>query len=257
MTAQAQAGPLLLARAGSAARRPNLVGELLLVFVLLRVYDLVRARADVRRGPAIANGETILSVERWLRVDVELAANLWVSSQERLSLLCSNIYQFAHVSVTMAVLAWCWWRRPALYRPARNALVAINVTGLAVFFALPVAPPRLLPGSGFVDSVAQAGFGSAHGGPIAADQYGALPSLHVAWAVWAAVIAMRMLAPAGRRRWCWAYPVTVSVIVVVTANHYLLDTVAGTSVALGALWLVQLQPIRVARWLRAEARLAG
>jgi hypothetical protein len=239
VTAQAEARPLLLLRAITASRRPNLLGELLIVFILLRVYDMVRAQAAVRKGPALEHGEAILSLERWMRIDVELATNLWVTSHERLSLLCSHIYQFAHVSVTLSVLAWCWWRRPELYRTARNALVVINVVGLTVFLLLPVAPPRLLPGYGFVDSVANAGFGTTHGGPIPADQYGALPSLHLAWAVWSTVIAMRLLAPHARRGLCWLYPVTITVIVVVTANHYLLDAAAGTAVALGALGLVR------------------
>lgn len=253
MTAQAQARPFLLVRALTSSRRPNLVGELLIVFVLLRVYDMARAKAEVRKLPAIANGETILDLERWLRLDVELAMNLWVTSQERLSLLCSHLYQFAHVSVTLSVLGWCWWRRPELYRSARNALVTINVIGLTVFLLLPVAPPRLLPGYGYVDSVAQAGFGTTHGGPIPADQYGALPSLHLAWAIWATIIATRMLAPSARRHWCWLYPVTITVIVVVTGNHYLLDAVAGTAVALCALAVVQGSETYFPRKARADA----
>lgn len=257
MTAQAEARPLLLVRAITAGRRPNLLGELFIVFVLLRVYDMARAKAEVRRLPAIEHGETILNIERWLRIDIEHATNLWVTSHERLSLLASHLYQFAHVSVTLSVLAWCWWRRPELYRSARNALVVINVMGLAVFLLLPVAPPRLLPGYGFVDSVAQAGFGATHGGPIPADQYGALPSLHLAWAVWATVIAMRMLAPSAQRHWCWLYPVAITVIVVVTGNHYLLDAVAGTAAALGAIGLVQAGATYLPGRPRVEARPSG
>jgi membrane-associated phospholipid phosphatase len=151
------------------------------------------------------------------------------------------------------VLAWCWWRRPELYRPARNALVAVNVAGLAVFLLLPVAPPRLLPGYGFVDAVAQAGFGTTHGGPVPADQYGALPSLHLAWAVWSAVMVMRMLPRTRLRFLCWLYPITVTAVVVVTGNHYLLDALAGTAVALAALALSQGSATYFARKARAEA----
>jgi membrane-associated phospholipid phosphatase len=239
VTAQLEARPLLLVRAFARRRRPHLIGELLVVIGLLRVYDMVRAKAEVRRLPALDHGEAILSIERGLRIAVEQAANAWVSSHRLLSLIASDIYQFAHITVTLSVLAWCWWRRPELYRAARNALVAINVIGLTVFLLLPVAPPRLLPSSGFIDAVAQAGFGATHSGPIPADQYGALPSLHLAWAVWATVVAIRLL-PATRWSWlCWLYPVLVTTVVVVTGNHYLLDAVAGTAVALAALWLLR------------------
>jgi membrane-associated phospholipid phosphatase len=239
VTALVETRPVMFVRSIAARRRPHLLGELVVVLVLLRVYDMARARAEVRRGPALDHGEAILGFERWLHIDIEHATNLWVTSQRVLSLIASHFYQFAHVTVTLSVLALCWWRRPEIYRAARNALVITNVIGLTVFLLLPVAPPRLLPGYGFVDAVAQAGFGVTHGGPVPADQYGALPSLHLAWAVWAAVIAMRMLGSFPYRRLCLLYPVLVTVGVVVTGNHYLLDAVAGTAVALAALWLVQ------------------
>jgi hypothetical protein len=234
-------------RAIAGRRRPHLLGELFVVLCLLRVYDIARSKADLRRGPALDHGVGLLHLEHALRIDVEHAANLWVTSHRLLSLVATDIYQFAHVTVTLSVLAWCWWRRPELYRPARNALVAINLVGLTVFLLLPVAPPRLLPGYGFVDAVAQAGYGTNHGGPVPADQYGALPSLHLGWAVWATVIAMRMLPAVRWRHLCWAYPALVTVVVVVTGNHYLLDAVAGTTVALTALAGVAVMTSAVAR----------
>jgi hypothetical protein len=252
VTALIETRPVLYVRSIAARRRPHLLGELLIVFVLLRVYDMARARAEVRQGAALQHGQAILDFERWLHIDLEHATNLWVTSHQALSLISSYFYQFAHVTVTLTVLGLCWWRRPEIYRAARNALVITNVVGLTVFLLLPVAPPRLLPGEGFVDAVALAGFGTTHGGPVAADQYGALPSLHLAWAVWATVVAMRMLA-SSRRRWCWLYPVLVTVGVVVTGNHYLLDAVAGTAVALLALALVQGSETYFPRKARAEA----
>lgn len=244
MTALTEARPVLLVRAIAARRRPHLLGELLIIFVLLRVYDMARARADLRRIPALGHGQALLDIEGALRIDVERVANVWVTAHHLLSLVASDIYQFAHVTVTLAVLGWCWWRRPELYRTARNALVGVNVVGLTVFLLLPVAPPRLLPGGGFVDAVALAGFGTTHGGPVPADQYGALPSLHLGWAVWATVVAIRMLPRTAWRHLCWLYPVLITVIVVVTGNHYLLDALAGTAVALTSLTVAQLSARR-------------
>ena len=253
MTALIETRPVLYVRSIATRRRPHLLGELLIVLVLLRVYDMVRAHAEVRQGAALHHGQAILDVERWLRIDLEHATNLWVTAHHALSLAASYFYQFAHVTVTLTVLGWCWVKRPEIYRGARNALVITNVIGLTVFLLLPVAPPRLLPGEGFVDAVALAGFGTTHGGPVPADQYGALPSLHLAWAVWATVIAMRLLGTSRLRRLCWLYPVLVTVGVVVTGNHYLLDAVAGTAVALTALGLVQGSETYFPRKPRAEA----
>jgi hypothetical protein len=240
VTALTEARPVLLVRAIASRRRPHLLGEIVIVFALLRVYDMARARADLRRIPALQHGQMLLDIENVLRVSVERTANVWVTSHRLLSTVASDIYQFAHVTVTLSVLAWCWWRRPEIYRAARNALVGVNVAGLAVFLLLPVAPPRLLPDGGFVDAVALAGFGTTHGGPVAADQYGALPSLHLGWAVWATVIAIRMLPRSPWRSLCWGYPALITAVVVVTGNHYLLDALAGTAVALTSLSVARL-----------------
>jgi membrane-associated phospholipid phosphatase len=253
VTALTETRPLLYVRSIAARRRPHLLGELLVVLVLLRVYDMARARAEVRQGAALQHGQAILDLERWLHIDFERATNLWATSHRAVWLTASYFYQFAHVTVTLSVLALCWWLRPEIYRAARNALVITNIVGLTVFLLLPVAPPRLLPGEGFVDAVALAGFGTTHGGPVAADQYGALPSLHLAWAVWATVIAMRMLRDRPLRRLCWLYPVLVTTGVVLTGNHYLLDAVAGTAVAVTALALVQGSETYFPRKARAEA----
>lgn len=230
------ASPRLVPEPARPRRRPLLVGELLVVLCLLVLYDLARRSAEVRRGSALRHGEDLLDLEARLGLDVEHAVNTWTAAHPAWSDATSYVYEFAHLLVTMAVLAACWWWRPALYRSARTALVGINAVGLAVFLLFPVAPPRLLLGHGFVDTVALAGFGTTHGGPVAADQYGALPSLHLGWAVWAAVVVGRMLAGRAGRPWLALYPAVVTVVVVVTGNHYLLDAVAGTATALLSLW---------------------
>ena len=176
-------------------RRPAILGEVVVVLLLLRAYDLIRAHAEVRAQAALRNGWDLLNAERLLHIDLEPAVNRWTSLHHAISLAASYWYQFFHITVTLLVLLWCYWRRPGSYRRARNALVLTNVFGLAFFLVYPAAPPRFLPGAGFIDAVANAGFGTSHGGPVTADQYGAFPSLHLAWAVWTAVVAARLVRP--------------------------------------------------------------
>ncbi|MBV9821779.1 MAG: phosphatase PAP2 family protein [Actinobacteria bacterium] len=234
----------MAARAIAPVRRPRIIGELLVVLLLLRAYDLVRGHAQVREVAALRHGRQLLDVERWLHIDIELSANLWTSQQTALSLLASYWYQFAHLTVTISMLVWCWWRRPDNYRWARNALVLTNVFGLTIFLLYPAAPPRFLPGFGFVDAVANAGFGATHGGPVTADQFGAFPSLHLAWAVWTAVVAHRLVrSPVLRRLWL-GYPLITATAVVVTGNHYLLDILAGGLIALLTLAIAHYLPSR-------------
>jgi hypothetical protein len=217
-------------------KRPHLIGELIIVIVLVKVYDYIRELAAVRRGPALDHGRDVLSIERVLRLDLERGGNLWLSDHHTLSLVAAYWYQFAHISVTLTVLAWCYVSSPTIYRRARNALVATNLVGMTVFFFLPVIPPRLLPGTHYIDSVAAAGFGSSHGGPVEADQYAAMPSLHLAWAVWTSLVAVALLRRYRGRWGSHLYPAVTAVVVVITANHYVLDVIAGIAVALITTW---------------------
>ena len=225
------------------SRRPYVLGELLIMLCLLRVYDVIRSHAEVRRGAAVQHGRDLLQFERDLHIDLEPAVNRWASHHETVALLASCWYQFAHLTVTLVVLVWCYWRRPESYRRARNALVLINAAALAVFLFLPVAPPRLLPGAGFVDSVARAGFGSDHGGPVTADQYGAFPSLHIGWAVWTALVAAILVRRTVVRRLWAVYPFITCAVIVATGNHYLLDAVAGAVLALATFAVTHRTPM--------------
>ncbi|HST64546.1 MAG TPA: phosphatase PAP2 family protein [Mycobacteriales bacterium] len=230
-------------------RRANLLVELVVVLVLVKVYDWVRSLEATRSGPARRHAEDVLAVERWLHLDVELSATHWLAAHQPVSLVAAWWYQLAHLSVTLSVLAWCWWRRPDVYRRFRTALVLTNVVGLLVFLVYPVMPPRLLPGAGYVDAAAAAGFGPPHAGPVAADQYAAMPSLHLAWATWTAAVALALLAGRRGRRLVLLYPLATAVAVVVTGNHYVLDVVAGVAVAVAALLVAaRLRPRRLPAW---------
>ncbi len=234
----------------SRARRPFLLGELIVVLILVKVYDQVRSLESTRAGPALRHARDVLDLERRLHLDFELGATHWLASHPALSTVAAWWYQLAHLTVTLAVLAWCWWSRPDAYRRLRTALVLINVAGLLVFVLCPVMPLRLLPGGSYADAVASAGFDTAHG-PVAADQYAAMPSLHLAWATWTAVVAFTVLA--GRRgRWlCFLYPVVTAAVVVLTGNHYTLDVLAGVAVAALALLASRVQITR--RWRRTAS----
>ncbi len=217
------------------AARPRWWLDALVVVWLAWVYDIVTNLAPLRQHAAIGHAEGVLRLERALHLDPELALNRWLVSHPTLGTILSYYYDNAHFVVTFGLLAWLWWRRADLYRPLRNSLVLINVLGLVVFWLYPVAPPRMLPG--FTDVVASSHtFGSWHTGSLAsaANQFAAMPSLHIAWAAWCALALWRLTErgePGGRRRWVRAlallYPCVTAVAVLATGNHFLLDILAG------------------------------
>jgi PAP2 superfamily len=219
---------------GRGAARPHLAGELVVVVLLLFAYDWVREKAAPRREQALGHGQAVLNAERRLHLDWEHSANAWLGHHLTLREIASWWYQLAHFTLSMSVLAWCWFAAPAVYRVARNTLVLTNVAGLIVFAVCPVAPPRLLPGAGFSDSIAVAlGTGQAAHPPP--DQYAAMPSLHLAWATWVVFTVWAVTAHTGRLRRLRApavlHPVLTGTAVVATANHYVLDLVAGVALA--------------------------
>ena len=132
-------------------------------------------------------------LERSLHLDPELALDRWLAGHHTLGLLLSYYYDNAHFIVTLGLLGWLWWKRADLYRPLRNTLVLVNLLAFAVFWLYPVAPPRMLAASPtwWPPPMPSAGW---HTGALAsqANQLAAMPSLHIAWAVWCTLALWRI-----------------------------------------------------------------
>ncbi len=228
-------GPVPVEADGAAPPvRPRWWGQVILVAAVWWTYDAVNNLNPLRAATAVGHGLSILAAETALHVAAERGLNSWLAGHLVLGRWVGDYYDVAHFVVTIAVLVWVWWRHPGHYRPLRNALLGINVVGFAVYWAYPVAPPRLLDGRGFVDVIAVThAIGAWSSGALAsqANQYAAMPSLHVAWALWCtlAVWSIRKDRPA--RAAAAGYVAFTSLAVMATANHYFLDVVAGAATA--------------------------
>jgi hypothetical protein len=177
---------------------------------------------------ALAHARAILHLEQTLHLDPERALDRWLAGHHTLGLVLSLYYDNAHFIVTFGLLGWLWLRRPDIYRPLRNSLVIVNLLGFAVFWLYPVAPPRMLPG--FTDVVAASHtFGSWHTGALAsqANQLAAMPSLHIAWALWCTLAVWRMSRARLARALAAVYPFVTAAAVLATGNHFVLDVLGG------------------------------
>jgi PAP2 superfamily len=194
------------------------------------VYDAITNLAPLRLHAALGHGEGVLALERTLGMDPELSLDRWLSAHHTFALAVSDYYDNAHFVVTLGLLGWLWWRRADIYRPLRNTLVLVNVIAFAVFWLYPVAPPRMLTQDGFSDVVASThAFGSWHTGALAsnANQLAAMPSLHMAWAAWCALVLWRLSTLVWVRGLALVYPCVTAFAVLATGNHYVLDVIAG------------------------------
>lgn len=216
------------------------------------VYDAVTNLAPLRLGAALSHGRELLSLERTLGIAPEHALDKWLASRHALGVALSYYYDNAHFLVTLGLLAYLWWRRADIYRPLRNSLVLINLLGFLVFWLYPVAPPRML--GGFTDVVAASGtVGSWHTGALAsqANQLAAMPSLHIAWAVWCSIAIWRMTSRPVLRALGIAYPLLTGLVVLATGNHYVLDIVGGAILAAAVVVAVDAAP---RAWAKARRR---
>jgi PAP2 superfamily len=69
-----------------------------------------------------------------------------------------------------------------------------------------------------------------HGATSLLNLYAAMPSLHVAWAAWCA-IAIVIATGSRWRHLAWLYPAATIVVVLASANHFLLDAAGGLAIA--------------------------
>ncbi|MFD4142773.1 phosphatase PAP2 family protein [Streptomyces sp. NPDC058572] len=225
--------------------RPRWWTELLLLAVVYAAYSAGRllARGDVTT--AVDNGLAILRAEKALRLNAEHPLNRLFTDVPALGIPADFAYASLHYLVTPAILVWLFRRRPAGYRAARTWLMCSTLLGLVGFTLMPTCPPRLLEaGHGFVDTMAQYSSYGWWGGAASAprglgamtNQYAAMPSLHVGWALWCGVMLWRHGRTPLMRTLAVAYPLLTTIVVMGTANHYFLDAAAGVAVmGVGAL----------------------
>jgi hypothetical protein len=223
-----QTPALVRRRASSIAPRIlRAVLELGLVLALFQLYRLGRLLA---RGESAAAREHALEVhdlERVMHLPSEAAVQGLVPWDSVLH--AANIYYFSlHFPTMIAFLVWGYLFRPrAEYRWARNLVIVLTCSALVVHVVYPLAPPRMFPQWGFVDTMATLGPNAYAGTSGAmANQFAAMPSLHIGWAALIAYVIHRT----GPRWLAWiatAHLAITVVVVVVTANHYWLDGVVA------------------------------
>ena len=222
------------ARAAGAAPRSvlplplALLGELGLVSLLFALWRVIGALTPGQLAAAERRGWALWRAERWLRLPSERGVQHLVLGHPDLVRVLNVFYLAGHLGGLAVAAVWLFvWHRP-VYLRWRWEVVAVTAVCLVVQFVA-VAPPRLVPATGMVDTAAryhESAYGVLGG---VADQLSSMPSVHVAWAILVALAVLR----AARTRWRWLvvlHPLATTFAVVATANHYWLDAVAAAGV---------------------------
>ncbi|WP_424860905.1 phosphatase PAP2 family protein [Streptomyces sp. MMS24-I29] len=250
---------MALVRARS-PRRPRLWFEVLLIAVSYWVYSLVRNAVPEQKTQALRNADWIWSVEKHLGIAVEQTVNHAVNSVTWLIVSMNYYYATLHFVVTLGVLVWLFRRHPGRYAAARLTLFATTAVALLGYYLFPLAPPRLMTGGHFIDTVlVHHTWGSMASGNFKnmSNQYAAMPSMHIGWSLWCGLTVFALVSAPWARILGLLYPTATLVVIVATANHFWLDALGGLlcltfGFAVSYAWYGSL-PHRLPRAVRAAA----
>ncbi|MFD8060083.1 phosphatase PAP2 family protein [Streptomyces cyaneofuscatus] len=213
--------------------RPPLVREFLLVAGLFLAYKFGRRAANGHVEEAFRNAGNVWDLERALHLPGEGAVQGVLLHSQTLIHAANTYYATVHFPATVLFLVWLYWRRPLHYLWSRRILAVLTGGALVLHLLFPLAPPRMLTAAGLVDTGQVYGptvYGATPATDTMANQFAAMPSLHVGWAVMVAVGLI--VATRSRWRWLWLlHPAITLLVVVGTANHYWLDAIVAVALA--------------------------
>ena len=211
-------------------RRPRLWFEVLLIGVSYWVYSLVRNAVPEQESAAMHHADLVWKLEHTLGIAVENHVNHVVNSVTWLIVGMNYYYATLHFIMTIGVLVWLFRRHPGRYASARLTLFATTGFALVGFYFFPLAPPRLMRGGDFVDTVAvHHTWGSMASGNLAhvSNQFAAMPSMHIGWSLWCGITIATLARPLWAKVLGLLYPAVTLLVIISTANHFWLDAVGG------------------------------
>ena len=205
--------------------------EAVLVAFAYMLYEVVRSLSSGRALDAFENAEVLVRVERGLGIFAELNVQATLVTWHGLVDALSLWYFWGHFPLLIAMAVWAFYRHHADYAWTRNAIFASGAIALVIYLTFPVAPPRLLPGAGFVDTL-RGVFALQYEDSSLVNQFAAVPSMHLGFAMITGMTMHRMVGGRKGAGLALALPLVMLVSIVATGNHWFLDAVLGALVAL-------------------------
>jgi PAP2 superfamily len=247
--------------------------EVLLIAIVYGAYTLVRntfGSAKLDEGikvVALNNALHVISIERALGLFHEVAIQRWLLGTPVMNLL-NLFYSIAHFVVTIVVVIWMMTTRRAAFRRWRSTLLFTTVLATIGFSMYPLMPPRLLNEAGrygaagllspsvaaevpFSDTLRSGSTAwSFDSQPVddLSNQYAAMPSLHMGWSLWCAIVVWKLARNKFVRWLMLLHPVVTLLAIVATANHYLLDAIGGVLTLAAGYGLARLSELIMAKW---------
>jgi hypothetical protein len=236
------AGPEVHALHERQPRRHTGAFEILLVAIAALAYFGIRNLTVGSAETAVANARRLIDFEQAAHIAWEESLQAPVLASSALLTLANWVYIWGHWPVILTAAILLFRYRRDRYLLLRNAVLVSAAIGFVFFIAFPVAPPRLVD-AGLQDTVTEhSNAYRALQPPGLTNQYAAFPSLHFGWNLLVGVALWGATRNLGVRAFAVVGPVAMALAVVVTANHYVVDVLAGLAAVLIGL--------AAAHWLR-------
>jgi PAP2 superfamily len=198
-------------------------------------YRLVRGLVEGRGAAAFQHARELISAERALHLFVEPSVQAWASGSHLLMECSSWLYVNAQVTVTLGALVYLYVCHNRSFYFVRNMFMIAMAIALVGYVVFPTAPPRFMPEWGFIDSVSDlTGVRVSHASASMTalfNPYAAVPSMHVAFALMVGWPLARLVRRRALRVAWFLYPFLMAFVIVVTANHFIVDALLGAFTA--------------------------
>jgi membrane-associated phospholipid phosphatase len=219
------------------------------VYLYFRIRNLTEGSRDV----AVEHARDLVSLEQQVGIDVEHSLQAPVTASHLLETVANWVYIWGHWPVIIATMIWLTWRHREVFLRLRDAMMISGALGMVVFVTYPVAPPRLVP-LGLVDTVTENSQAYRVLQPPAfTNQFAAMPSLHAGWDLLVGIAIVTAATTVILRVVGFFLPALMMFSVVATANHFVIDVIAGVALVLVAhVVAVRLQRRRLSRDVQAR-----
>ncbi len=219
-----------------------LVQFALIVFGVL-LYFGVRGLTEGNEPTALRHAKDLLRAERFVGLDLESRMQDAVLHTGWLVTASNWVYIWGHWPVIVISAVWLYTANRPRYIHLRDTFFVSGLIGMVIFAMYPVAPPRLA-GIGLIDTVTkQSNSYRVLQPPHLVNRYAAFPSLHVGWNVVLGVAIFGAINHRLIRAIAVALPMAMSVAVVTTANHFVIDAIAGAGLAMFGYWFATRWPL--------------
>jgi hypothetical protein len=210
----------------------DFVFQIIILSTTYYAYTLARAFVHSAGDAALANGTAVMKAEQTLHIYVEPWLQTKASHVEPLIHGLNWFYVNVHLPAIIGLLIWLYMARRREFQFFRNWFLALNALGIMCYVLIPTAPPRLVPSSGIVDTLFLMSHSNFQGGLLGtfANPYAAMPSLHIAYALFVALSLGLLARHRLVRLMGFLYPIAMLAAITITGNHWLLDGLGGAIV---------------------------